>query len=433
MTCGVLRPAIFLPADAPGWNENNLERALVHELEHVRRYDWPVHCLARIACAVYWFHPLVWIAWRRLALEAERSCDDAVLRGSEPIAYADQLVALARRRSAARRTPVIAMANRSDLSARVGAVLDGKQTRGRAGAWLVTGACVAAAAIVLTMSPLRMVAAPQGNSTAAVQGIPKWEAVSIKRCINPPVVRRPEGQGGAPAAESSDRLTANCAPLISLISGAYIAWAGGILNRDKMAATQLKGFPDWVSSERYTIEAKAEGSPGGPMMRGPMTQALLEDRFGMKVHWETRQGRVFILSVAKGGPKMETLPPGSCRPYGSLDARDQGPAKRCPYTSQKDGNMGFDGWMNMDSLAALLTGSAIRDPQSPLDGPVLNKTGLTDVYHVRVEYSPASHLADAPPAASIFTAVQELGLKFEAGEGPRQLLVFDHAQRPSEN
>src|SRR5262245_11024602 len=117
MTCGVLRPVVMLPDDAQRWDEKDLERAFVHELEHVRRCDWAVHCLARVACAAYWFHPLVWTAWRQLTLEAERACDDAVLGNSEATVYADQLLGLARRRSAVRRSPALAMANRSDLAA----------------------------------------------------------------------------------------------------------------------------------------------------------------------------------------------------------------------------------------------------------------------------------------------------------------------------
>src|SRR4029077_13263520 len=138
------------------------------------------HCLARVACAAYWFHPLVWAACRQLTLEAERSCDDAVLKNSEATAYADQLVGLARRRSAVRRSPALAMANRSDLAARIGALLDRRQSRGPVGAVLVV-ACAVAIAIVLTMSPLRMVAAPRSSTPGAAQSIPKWEAVSIRR------------------------------------------------------------------------------------------------------------------------------------------------------------------------------------------------------------------------------------------------------------
>ena len=114
MTCGIVRPAIVLPRDAEHWEAEDLNRAFVHELEHVRRADSLTRSLARGACALYWFHPLVWIAWRRLGLEAERSCDDAVLRRSEPTAYADQLVGLAKRLSVARSSPLLAMTEPGD-------------------------------------------------------------------------------------------------------------------------------------------------------------------------------------------------------------------------------------------------------------------------------------------------------------------------------
>jgi TonB family protein len=166
MTCGAVRPAIVLPADAEQWEAEDLNRAMVHELEHVRRSDWASHCLARAVCAAYWFHPLAWMAWRQLVLEAERSCDDAVLGQSEATEYADQLVGLARRLSV--KSPFLAMANRADLAARVGAVLDGGQRRGRAGAVAVAAAWAAGAVLVVTMSPLRMVAAPQAGGDVAI-------------------------------------------------------------------------------------------------------------------------------------------------------------------------------------------------------------------------------------------------------------------------
>jgi beta-lactamase regulating signal transducer with metallopeptidase domain len=157
-SCGLMRPAIVLPADAQTWRDDELARALVHEWEHVRRADWASQCLARVVCACYWFHPLVWIAWRRLVLEAERACDDAVLRDAEPTVYADQLVALAERLSTAPKPPLLAMANRTDLAARIAAVLDSRQPRGRAGRLAVVLVCVVAALLTATMSPLRVIA-----------------------------------------------------------------------------------------------------------------------------------------------------------------------------------------------------------------------------------------------------------------------------------
>jgi beta-lactamase regulating signal transducer with metallopeptidase domain len=154
ITCGVLHPAIVLPRDAESWARDDVSRALVHELEHVRRGDSATRCFARVACALYWFHPLAWIAWRKLVLEAERSCDDAVLGRSEATAYADQLVGLAKRLPTAP-SPLLAMANRSDLAARITAVLDDRQRRGRAGRFSLVFACVGAVVVVIAMSEFR--------------------------------------------------------------------------------------------------------------------------------------------------------------------------------------------------------------------------------------------------------------------------------------
>jgi beta-lactamase regulating signal transducer with metallopeptidase domain len=97
MTCGSLRPMIAMPADASNWSAAEIRQALLHELEHVRRHDWSIHLLARLTCALYWFHPLIWTTWRQLRVEAERACDDAVLGEADGAAYAQQLVTLARR------------------------------------------------------------------------------------------------------------------------------------------------------------------------------------------------------------------------------------------------------------------------------------------------------------------------------------------------
>jgi ankyrin repeat protein len=146
----------------------------LHELEHVRRGDWMVQLAARAICAIYWFHPLVWTAWRQLALEAERACDDAVVKSAvdaDGTEYAEQLVLLARRMSDSSAQPMVAMAGRSDLSARVTALLDQRQRRGRAGIMTFAAAVGAAAITVITIGPLRAVAAAGAQAAgSAVSG-----------------------------------------------------------------------------------------------------------------------------------------------------------------------------------------------------------------------------------------------------------------------
>jgi bla regulator protein blaR1 len=164
ITFGIFKPLIVMPMDARTWNAEDVQRAIVHELEHVRRGDWAILVLARSVASIYWFHPLVWMAWRQLGLEAERSCDDAVLIKSESADYAEQLVSLADRLSAANATPILGMANRSDLSKRVSSLLDEGQRRGRAGLVTVASAVAAAALIVIAVAPLRAVDRDQAGS-----------------------------------------------------------------------------------------------------------------------------------------------------------------------------------------------------------------------------------------------------------------------------
>jgi beta-lactamase regulating signal transducer with metallopeptidase domain len=197
LTCGVWRPAIVLPRDARDWDDANVRRALVHELEHVKRTDWAIQLAARVVCAAYWFHPLAWMAWRGLCLEAERACDDAVLRSAERTDYADQLVLLAQRLSQAHAPAMLGMANRSDLATRVTALLDDRQRRGRAGLIAAVTVLGAAAVIVVALAPVRAVAAPpEQTMRAALEQTPRRGNTQ----------RRPRGLDRAlyEAAESGD-------------------------------------------------------------------------------------------------------------------------------------------------------------------------------------------------------------------------------------
>jgi beta-lactamase regulating signal transducer with metallopeptidase domain len=164
LTCGLRRPVILLPIDAGRWSEQDLARALTHEMEHIRRSDWAVQLAVRAISACYWFHPMVWAASRRMRLEAERACDDAVVLNAEPAAYADQLVSLAVRISHAPTGQAIGMAHRSDLSSRVNALLDQKQRRGRAGFATAAGAMCIAGLLAVILAPVRTAARSAGEA-----------------------------------------------------------------------------------------------------------------------------------------------------------------------------------------------------------------------------------------------------------------------------
>ena len=165
-TAGLRSPAIVLPPDACHWPDADLRRALVHELEHVRRRDWAAELTARIVCALNWYNPLAWIALRRLCLEAERACDDAVVTRDGAAEYAEQLVALAERvKKGPAPQPALAMARRSDLSARVCAILDLSQRRGPPG--LATAVVTLSAMAIAVMSITSVRAQPASADASA--------------------------------------------------------------------------------------------------------------------------------------------------------------------------------------------------------------------------------------------------------------------------
>jgi HEAT repeat protein/beta-lactamase regulating signal transducer with metallopeptidase domain len=124
--CGVLHPAIVLPTGATEWDDRRRRAVLFHELAHLSRYDLIGNALGQLACAVYWFHPLVWVAARKLRVESERAADDLVLGvGTRASEYADHLLQIVCR-AARSRTPAIAlpMAQRHEFEGRMLAILE---------------------------------------------------------------------------------------------------------------------------------------------------------------------------------------------------------------------------------------------------------------------------------------------------------------------
>ena len=127
ITWGFFRPVIMLPAAAGEWPDHRRSIVLTHELAHIARHDWLLQIIAELARAIYWFHPLVWLATGRLRQESERACDDAVLlSGIAPSNYASELLDLARiLESSGRAWPTaLAIARPSNLERRFAAMLN---------------------------------------------------------------------------------------------------------------------------------------------------------------------------------------------------------------------------------------------------------------------------------------------------------------------
>jgi beta-lactamase regulating signal transducer with metallopeptidase domain len=124
--CGLLTPTIVLPAECDNWSLDRRRAVLLHELAHVRRHDLIGHTLGRLACAVYWFHPLVWKAAKQLRSESERACDDLALAcGTRATDYAEHLLDIVTSvRGDATPSVALAMARRKEFEGRMLAILD---------------------------------------------------------------------------------------------------------------------------------------------------------------------------------------------------------------------------------------------------------------------------------------------------------------------
>ena len=231
---------------------------------------------------------------------------------------------------------------------------------------------------------------------------PKFEVASITRCINPSVGGEGEGRGPTPdTLDRVGRMTISCWSLSALIQSAYIVFAGGRFNGNHYPVA-IDQLPAWAKSETYTIEAKADGSPGQSVMRGPMLQTLLEDRFALKIRSMLRNEPAYTLTVGKSGFK---LPPfkGGCTPLNPIYP----PESPVPFKELCHAAPG-DVVMNLDIVARFLgrlkTLDALLKPS-----------------------------ADGDSAPSVFTVVKDFGLKLQAIKAPRRYLVVDRVQRPSEN
>jgi uncharacterized protein (TIGR03435 family) len=189
----------------------------------------------------------------------------------------------------------------------------------------------------------------------------------------------------------------------------------------------IYGLPGWANSDRFDIQAKIV-EPDLDLLKNlslkrarAMLQALLVDRFQVKVHTETKTLPVYELVVVKDGPKFK-----ESAPEGSPEDKSPNGVGRGSMTVQNTDLTGHA--IPLASLANMLTDQLHRT--------VLDKTGLTGQYDLLLKWT-ADDATDASPDSStpsIFTALQEqLGLKLQSSKGPVDTLVVDHVEMPSEN
>ncbi len=166
LAAGVGEPAILLPAGAVGWSRERLRVVLLHEMAHIRRRDCLMQALGELAVCIYWFHPLVWLALRRLRAERERACDDLVLEtGTRPSDYAAHLLAVARSFQSSEFSQAAVSMAAPGLESRLRAILNPNVNRAfnPASGW---AAGLVAACLVLPLAAMR----PQAVDSRTVTG-----------------------------------------------------------------------------------------------------------------------------------------------------------------------------------------------------------------------------------------------------------------------
>jgi uncharacterized protein (TIGR03435 family) len=206
-----------------------------------------------------------------------------------------------------------------------------------------------------------------------------------------------------------------------------IAW-GNVSDPDPKRLPDVYGGPAWLNTDFYDITAKAAANASLDEMYGPMTKALLESRFHLKMHDEVRQLPVYNLTVAKKS-KLTPAKEGSCVPIDlkTVLATPPPPNYCGRNTTTKGATIVFDGH---GMTIAEFMNRALRT----LDRPVIDRSGLKGRFDFHLEFVTPQVSAAGDAGPSIFTALQEqAGLKLSPSQGPVEVHVIDSIERPSEN
>jgi uncharacterized protein (TIGR03435 family) len=223
----------------------------------------------------------------------------------------------------------------------------------------------------------------------------------------------PDEKGGWARFLPGGRFEVLNAQLIFVIEEVY-----GV--RDFQIVDAPKWIVDW-NTARFKIEAKAEGVASQDRLR-LMAQNLLEDRFQLKLHRETRDLPVYVLTQGKDGVKVKVTPDnGRPRGSGGIESVERG-------------------WIRGENVSMEFFISSLS---RRTDRPVLNRTNYTEAFTFSLQWADEGSSGrgaagdDAQPdmaRPSLFTAVQEqMGLKLVPQKASVEVLVIDHVERPSEN
>jgi len=422
---GWLRPVVVLPIAAMAQlSTAQVEAILVHELAHVRRHDYLVNLVQTIAETLLFYHPGVWWLSARIRDEREHCCDDVALAVcGDPVGYATALAELEAWRHGD--VGLAAAATGGSLLHRVRRILRVEMADdSRTSPWAV------AIAIAALASGLVLTAVAQAPAPNEAQS---FEVASV----------RPNTSGDARMSSQTlpgGRYTAINIPPRLLIINSY-----------GLQPQQLIGAPEWISSERFDIVAKAERELTPPESREKpsqlqwMIRSLLAERFKLKAHRERREMDVYALvPVRPDGRLGPELKPSVTDCDAVRAARRKGgpepelkPGERPQCAARVGAGELIAGGQPLLELVSLLSATVGRS--------VVDRTGLKGTYDIYLKWTPdfvrqrppgetvrINGIEFDPSGPSIFTALQEqLGLKLESERGTVEALVIDHIERPS--
>jgi len=442
---GIFRPALLLPDGvADCLTAREMDAIVAHELCHIRRRDNLVTAIHMAVEALFWFHPLVWWVGARLMEERERACDEEVLRtGGDPHAYAEGILKICELYLA---SPLACVAGVTggDLKRRIEAIMTNRTVLKLNFAKKVALVSVGAAALALpivvgvvnaplvraqSMAPTALATRntaegasatpvnadvqaatstvapvqasnPQGGRVGSTEKPLSFDVASIKPNNSPPGGRG--GPVGGSVRFTEEGVVGRKATLRRIIQAAY-----------RLTEYQVSGGPGWLDSDTFDVEAKTETPANKDQLR-QMLQTLLADRFKLAAHRGTREILVYFLTVGKNGPGP-TL----------HELKDGEPPPELKGIT-------FGGSHQVPGPTVIMRGT-LQDFAIELSGPpfsvgrlVVDKTNLHGTYVGFLHWG-----EDGDDAISALR--DEFALKLESQKAPAEILVIDHAERPSEN
>jgi bla regulator protein BlaR1 len=426
---GIARPVLVWPEGISArLDDVHVEAILAHEVGHVRRRDNLFAAVHMFVEAIFWFHPLVWYLGTRLVEERELACDEEVLEtGSERQVYAESILKICEFCVGSPLACVSGVTG-ADLKKRIVRImtpvtshkLDFRKKLLLGGTALAAIAIPVAFGVVYAAPRIALRGRQSQNAGASVPEY-KYEVASIK----------PNKAGGNShtSRTADDEYTTSNATLMRLIRQAY-----GLSVRDKSDDGRVVGVPNWAESESYDIDAKMESSVADELKklkpldrnlaRQRMLQSLLADRFKLVVHTETKEFPVYVLTLAKNGPKIREAKAGDT--YENGYKLPNGKPSGAGFNSDEEGKVSAQG-VTAENFAQWLSRQVGRT--------VIDKTGLTGRYDFALSWSvdEDESSASAGRPAILDAIQQQLGLKLESGKGPLEVVVVDHAEKPSMN